>query len=618
MAHRPSRTRAALRIFIRVTLVTILVTAATGVGAGVWAYRKFRNDLPAKLDVVTDYKPLRVSQIFSADGEMIGEFFVEKRVLVPIEQVPDLVKKAFVAAEDVRFYKHHGVDYQGILRAAWTNARAGQVVQGGSSITQQVAKLLIVGHERSLSRKLREAFLAYRIESQLTKDQILGIYLNHVYLGHGAYGVVAAANAYFGKQLSDLTAAEAAMLAALPKSPSRITPFNDFARAQARQRYVLDQMQESGYLTAAEADAARREPLALVAERRTLTNVAAPYFVETVRRYVAERYGEEDLLEKGLRIQTTLNMRDQRAAETAVRRGLEDLARKLGFSGPIGHVDAADRARLTGGRPRPLGPTGFEVEDAEQGGPLVGLPEPEAALIDATKPGAHLREPTARFATLEARAALRKAARVKAPPAFPTDPDTTYAAVVTSIGKTVTIASGGLSVRLEPPDEARVLAWHGKNDARIEPGDVLAVQFRNNDAAPASRRAPKPAAVLATTPPMQGALVALDPHTGYLLSMVGGYDFGTSQFNRATQSRRQIGSAIKPFIYATAIDHGMTPLTIKWDAPVKFKTASGIWAPTTTSPSTWARSRCGPRWPRASTPSRRSWWRRWASTRWWT
>ena len=163
--------------------------------------------------MVTDYRPLRASQIFSADGEMIGEFFVEKRVLVPVEQVPDVVKKAFVAAEDVRFYKHHGVDYLGILRAAWVNARAGQVVQGGSSITQQVAKLLLVGHERSLSRKLREALLAYRIESQLSKDQILGIYLNHVYLGHGAYGVVAAANAYFGKHLSDLTAAEAAMLA---------------------------------------------------------------------------------------------------------------------------------------------------------------------------------------------------------------------------------------------------------------------------------------------------------------------------------------------------------------------------------------------------------------------
>jgi penicillin-binding protein 1A len=569
------------RTLLRVALAATALTLAAAVAFGAWAYRRFQSDLPANLDVVTDYRPLRASQIFSGDGELIGEFFVEKRVLVPIGEVPDVVKKAFIAAEDVRFYEHHGVDYVGILRAAWVNVRAGQVVQGGSTITQQVAKLLIVGQERSLARKLREAFLAYRIENQLTKDQILGIYLNHVYLGYGSYGVVAAANAYFGKRLADLTAAEAAMLAALPKAPSRITPFKDFARAQARQRYVLDQMREKGFLTAAAAEAARREPLGLVAEHRTLTNVAAPYFVETIRKEIAGKYGEEDLLQRGLRIETTLSMRAQRAAEAAVRRGLGDLARRLGFAGPIGHVSPEDRLRLSGGRPRPLGPTGFAVDDAEQSGPLIGLPEPQAALIDATRPGARLSEQTARYIAGEAWESRRRAAKAKRPPSFPTDPDTTYAAVVTAVGSSVTVASGGLSVRLEPPDEAKVLAWQGQEGARIALGDVLAVQFRNNDpgAVPAGKRAPRPTAVLATTPPVQGALVALDPHTGYLLAMVGGYDYATSQFNRATQARRQIGSAIKPFIYAAAIDHGMTPLTIKWDAPVKFKTASGVWAP---------------------------------------
>jgi penicillin-binding protein 1A len=581
VSQNSRRPRAVLRFLFRLALCATVIGIAAAASVGFWAYRKFRSDLPTNLSVVTDYKPLRASQIFSADGEMIGEFFVEKRVLVPIEQVPDVVKKAFVAAEDVRFYQHHGVDYLGILRAAWVNARAHHVVQGGSSITQQVAKLLIVGQERSLGRKVREAMLAYRIESELTKDQILGIYLNHVYLGNGAYGVVAAANAYFGKSLADLTAAEAAMLAALPKAPSRITPFKDFARAQARQRYVLDQMQEMGFLTPAAAEAARNEPLGLVAERRTLTNVAAPYFVETIRKTIAERYGEEDLLERGLRIETTLSMRAQRAAEAAVRRGLEDLARRLGFAGPIGHVAADDRLRLSHGRPRPLGPTGFAVDDAEQAGPLVGLPEPQAALIDATHPGARLPEPTARYVAGEAWVARRRAAKAPPPPTFPTDPDTTYAAVVTAVGKTVTVASGGLSVRLEPTDEGKVLAWSGPAGAHITAGDVLAVQFRNNDLAStgASGRRPRPTAVLATTPPVQGALVALDPHSGRLLAMVGGYDYGQSQFNRATQARRQIGSAIKPFIYAAAIDHGMTPMTIKWDAPVKFKTASGIWAP---------------------------------------
>jgi penicillin-binding protein 1A len=502
---------------------------------------------------------------------------------VPIEKVPAVVKKAFVAAEDVRFYQHHGVDYMGILRAAWVNARAGQVVQGGSSITQQVAKLLILGQERSLARKVREALLAFRIENKLSKDQILGIYLNHVYLGYGAYGIAAAANAYFGKSVGDLTAAEAAVLAALPKAPSRITPFKDFARAQARQRYVLDQMQNLGFLTAAEVEAARHEPLVLVADRRTLTNVAAPYFVETVRRYVAEQHGDEDLLEKGLRIHTTLSMRHQRAAEAAVRRGLEDLARRLGFAGPIGHLPPDQRLQLTRGRPRPLGPTGFALDDAEQAGPLVNVPEPQAALLDATRPGAHLAEPMARYMAGEAWAARRRAAKVPAPPTFPTDADTTYAAVVTAVGKTVTVASGGLSVRLEPTDEAKVLAWQDPAGAHVEPGDVLPVQFRNNELAPspAARpgRPPRPTAVLATAPAVQGALVAIDPHTGRLLAMVGGYDYARSQFNRATQARRQIGSAIKPFIYAAAIDRGMTSLTIKWDAPVKFKTASGVWAP---------------------------------------
>jgi penicillin-binding protein 1A len=284
-----------------------------------------------------------------------------------------------------------------------------------------VAKLLIVGRDRTMARKIREAMLAHRIERRLSKDQILGIYLNHVFLGHGAYGIAAAAAAYFGKDAKDLSAAEAAMLAGLPKAPGRATPFRDFARAQARQYYVIDQMAKLGFLTAKEADVARNEALVVVSRERSLTNVAAPYFVDTIRRYVADHYGDEDLLERGLRITTTLDMRQQRAAEAALRRGLEQLQ----------------------------------------------------ASIDSKNPG-----------------------------------------------------------------------------------------------------------VAATAvPTIQGALIALDPSNGHLVSMVGGYDFGKSPFNRAWQSHRQIGSAIKPFIYAAAIERGKHQLTIKQDMPVKFKTASGVWAP---------------------------------------
>ena len=584
------RLRPSFRSLLRILLGSALGSTLMLGGLAGWAVHEFRSDLPPDLNVLTDYRPLRASQIFSADGEMIGEFFVEKRVLVPVDQLPDTVKKAFVAAEDARFYHHHGIDYLGIARAAWTNLRAGGVVQGGSSITQQVAKLLILGQERSLARKVREALLAFRIENKLSKDQILGIYLNHVYLGYGAYGVAAAANAYFGKSPAELTTGEAAMLAALPKAPSRITPFHEFSRAQARQRYVIDQMLELKYLTPDEAEAARREPLVLVTDRRTLTNVAAPYFVETVRRHLAEKFGNEDLLAKGFRIHTTLNMRLQRAAEAAVRRGLEDLARRLGFAGPIARLDPAQRAALTRGHPRPIAPTGFSVDDDEQGGALVPVAPPQSALIDTTQPGAHLPEPMARYVAGEAWAARRKASHEPPPPTFPTDPDTTYAAVVTALAPTVTVASGGLQVKLEPSDAAHVTTWKGSHGETIAPGDVLPVQFRNNDPplpsapapAPAAKRPPPrpvPTAVLARTPTIEGGLVALDPHDGHLLAMVGGYDFARSQFNRAIQSRRQIGSAIKPFIYATAIDRGLTPLTIRWDAPVRFKTASGIWAP---------------------------------------
>jgi penicillin-binding protein 1A len=571
--------RKVVRSGLRVVLLAGAGALVLGAGLAIWGYLAFQSDLPQNLSVVTDYRPIRASQIFSADGETIGEFYVEKRVLIPLEQIPEMVRKAFVAAEDARFYKHGGVDYQGILRAAVTNLRAGHVVQGGSTITQQVAKLLIAGQEKSLARKVREALLSFRIEKRLTKDQILAIYLNHVYLGHGAYGIAAASSAYFGKSVADLTVAEAAMLAAMPKAPGNVTPLRDFGRAQARQRYVLDSMVELKFLTPAAADAARKEPLVMVARAGTLTNVAAPYFVETVRRYVADRYGDEELLQRGFRIYTTLDMRRQRAAEAAVRRGLEELQRKLGFSGPIGHLAPEQRRVLATGVPRPVGPAGFSLDDPEQSGLLVAQPEPHQVLIDATKPGARLPDAVGKFAAGEAWAERRKAAKNKPPaPTFVTDPDTIYAAAVAGMGKRITVASGGLVAPLDPADEAKVTNWKGPGGEHIGPGDVLPVYFRRQ---PIAGRPGKDEIVaqLSTAPKVQGALIAIDPSNGHLVSMVGGYDYSKSQFNRAVQARRQIGSAIKPFIYATAIEKGMTSLTVKWDAPVKFKTASGVWAP---------------------------------------
>ncbi|HVR60816.1 MAG TPA: PBP1A family penicillin-binding protein [Polyangia bacterium] len=585
--------RRVARAAVRVALVAAVGAVALGCALGYRMYRAFESDLPARLDVVTDYRPLRASQVFSADGEMIGQFYVEKRVLLPVDAIPLTVRRAFVAAEDARFYSHGGIDYLGVLRAAWANLRAGRVVQGGSTITQQVAKLLLVGRERSLSRKVREAMLAHRIEARLGKDQILGIYLNHVYLGQGAYGIAAAAGAYFGKEPKDLSVAEAAMLAGLPKAPGRATPFRDFPRAQARQRYVIDQMRNLGFLSEADAETARREALVLVSRGRSLTNVAAPYFVETIRRYIADNYGDEELLERGLRVYTTLDMRRQRVAEAALRGGLEDLQRRLGFAGPVGHLDGAELRKLLRGRPRPFGPAGYQLDDAETDDQLL-LPEPRPAIpmatIDATQPGNHLPEPMAKYVVGEARAARRaaeaeaRAARSATKPAAAlpaVDPDTTYAAAVVAAGPHVVLASGASTFAVDPADEARLLTWQSPEPpahARIAAGDVLPVRFHIDPGA-GPRGRPRLLATLANAPAVQGALIALDPRDGHLLSMVGGYDYGKSQFNRAFQAHRQIGSAIKPFIYAAAVDRGMTEMTIKYDAPVKFKTASGVWAP---------------------------------------
>ncbi len=572
------RPRALLRSLFRILGWSVVGATALGGGLGFWAYRQYESDLPKSLDVVTDYQPIRASEIWSADGELIGQFFVEKRVLLPIEQIPPMVRNAFVAAEDARFYRHGGLDYMGILRAAYANFQAGQVVQGGSSITQQVAKILIVGQERSLGRKVREALLAFRIEKRLSKEQILGIYLNHVYLGHGAYGIAAAASAYFGKQVADLTVAEAAMLASLPKAPGSITPFRHFERAQARQHYVIDQMLEAGYITGKQAEDARREPLVLVETIRAMTNVAAPYFVETVRRHVAERYGDDELLRRGLRIYTTLDMRRQRAAEAAVRRGLEDLQRRLGFDGPIAHLGPEERRQAALGQPRPVGPAGFTVDD-EQSPLIVATSEPTPVTVDATKPGASVPEAAARHAAGEAWAQRRRAAKKHDAPLFEADPDTVYAAVVTNnVGKRLTVAAGGLVAPLDPASEAQALAWRGNRGERLDIGDVVPVYLRTNNGTNRGRRE-EFSAHLSTTPTVQGALIALDPSNGHLVSMVGGYNYSKSQFNRSWQARRQIGSAIKPFIYATALEKGMTPLTVKWDAPVKFKTASGFWGP---------------------------------------
>ncbi len=501
---------------------------------GYWGYRQFEKDLPERWSALTDYRPESASRVFSSEGELIGEFFLQRRIVLPYDQIPKHVRLAFVAAEDNRFFQHHGIDPIGIFRAAFANLKAGHVVQGGSTITQQVAKLMLVGNERNLFRKIREAILSRKIEHRLTKDQILGIYLNHVYLGHGAYGVQAAAEVYFAKDAKDLTVAEAAMLAGLPKAPTEDSPFTSFKRAKERQHYVIGQMLENRFITAAEAREAEYEPIAIVSKDTPLNHIAAPYFVEYVRRMVQAKYGGRDLYDRGLRIYTTLVMKQQRAAEAAVKHGLEEVDRRFGFHGPVGHLDAEARAQFLQSMPRPFsGPKSIDAHT-----------EPAAGALVIGKP---------------------------------------YLALYEKAGRHAFVHLGALKVALDDVDNAKIERWTEKRKNRLVEGDLIPVRIVRVESKHGSgRRASvelEEVAQLAQRPEVEGALVAVDPHSGHLTAMVGGYDYNLSQFNRATQARRQAGSSIKPYIYTAALEHGYTEVSIVEDAPVTVKTAAGWWSP---------------------------------------
>ncbi|MBP1687584.1 MAG: penicillin-binding protein [Deltaproteobacteria bacterium] len=318
-------------------LAMALLAASAAAGLIYW---ELSANLPST-EKLTKYRPPVVTQVLADDGTVVGEFYFEKRYLVPIERIPPVVRKAFLAAEDDAFYRHGGINPVSIVRAAINDLVAGGKVQGGSTITQQVVKSLLLTPRKSYERKLKEILLAMRLERQLSKDEILNLYLNHIYLGSGAYGVAAAAEEYFGKRVEELSLAEAALLAGLPQAPSRYSPFNHWPRAKARQRYVLERMVDVGFVTAAQAAAAAREPLTLASRKGSY--IAAPYFVEHVRRLLEQKYGETALYSLGLRVQTGLNLRMQRAAEAALREGLSELAARQHYDRTVRHLDPVEK-----------------------------------------------------------------------------------------------------------------------------------------------------------------------------------------------------------------------------------------------------------------------------------
>jgi penicillin-binding protein 1A len=508
-------------LFVLLYLALGLVAVAAFTVSGVYMY--FTQGLP-RIETLKDYRPSIISTVYARNGEVIGEFFDERRIVVPIDRIPQFLIDAFVAAEDSRFFDHKGLDYQAIVRALLRNIEAGEIVQGGSTITQQVARSLLLSNERSWSRKIREAILAARIERYLSKKEILHLYLNQIYLGHGAYGVEAAAENYFGKQVADLNLAEAAVLAGLPRAPSKNSPYNYPENARKRQVYVLERMVEEGYIPSGEADKALDAKLEIKA-RRSLFLEVAPYFTEYVRQEVEKKYGRDTLYREGLQIHTTLNVAMQEAAEKAVSEGLRALDKRQGYRGPERHLSKGE-----------LSPFLEEIEQELRRSPLT---EGKECLGVVT--GLSGTSVTVKVGHHEGRLLLKDMAWARKP-----DPEVAY--------DTVTVK-----------DPAKVL----------KVGDVIRVRVEAVDSKGTLSLA------LEQIPKVQGALISLDLKTGYVVSLVGGRDFRESQFNRAIQARRQPGSAFKPIVYAAAIDRGYTPASIIIDSPIIYDATQDyeVWKP---------------------------------------
>jgi penicillin-binding protein 1A len=458
-----------------------------------WLFFIFGAHMP-ELKVLETYQPSQVTTLYDDHNQSFAQFYEERRMLVPLAAIPRELKQAILAVEDARFYRHKGIDLRAIYRALWTNIRAGHIVQGASTITQQLSKVIFLKPEKSISRKTKEALLAIQIERKYTKDQILELYCNQIYFGHGAYGVEAAARTFFKKPVSQLNLSECAFLAGMPRSPQLYSPIYNPERAKRRKAHVLTRMVEEGFITKEQAKTALERPY----DPRyfNLEKKLAPFFVEYIRIYLEDKYGTEALYRGGLHVYTTLNVNMQKAAQEAFDRGIREYDKRHGFKG-------------------------------------VHRPKVQAAVKTPS-----LAEELFVGKILKGR--------------------------VTKVSKEGIEVHASNYLGLIPPDQ---MTWARINDPQktFRPGDYIEVRVVSFD-----EKTKKAVLALEQEPGVEGAMVAIEPQTGYIKAMIGGYDFRRSQFNRATQAKRQPGSAFKPFVYAAAIDNHFAPTDILKDEPIIF------------------------------------------------
>ncbi|RVU20255.1 penicillin-binding protein 1A [Methylobacterium oryzihabitans] len=503
-------------LFSIAALVVVIGSAAAG-----YFFWKYSQDLPDHA-ALANYEPPVMTRVHAADGSLLAEYARERRLYLPIQAMPKIVVAAFLSAEDKNFYKHNGIDPEGVVRAIVTNASSGKK-QGASTITQQVAKNFLLSNEQTLDRKIREALIALRIESTYSKDKILELYLNEIFLGtivpgRNLHGIAAAALDYFGKSVHELTIHEAAYLAALPKGPNNYHPYRKTQAALARRNEIIGLMAQNGYITREEAEAERKLPLGVNPRSVSPNTASANYFAEEVRREISERYGEKKLYEGGLSVRTTLDPKMQAQARRALIDGLVRYDQARGWRGPQTRVDLAGRD------------WGMAVAEV----PALGDVQPwRLAVVLDTSGG-------------RAQIGLQ--------------PRRESSGQVSKDRETGTITAEGVR-------------WTGRGIASaLNPGDVVYVE-RLEGAGTTYR--------LRQIPEVSGAIVAMDPYTGRVHAMVGGFSYDESEFNRATQAMRQPGSSFKPIVYSAALDNGYTPSSIVLDTPITIEAGPGqeAWTP---------------------------------------
>ena len=500
-------------------LVILLIISGGSAITGFYFY--ISDDLP-KISTLNDYRPPVITTVYSDDESKIAEFYNERRIVVPLSEIPKILVDAFVAAEDARFFKHKGIDIYSVIRAFFKNIEAGTIVQGGSTITQQVTKSFLLTSEKSYSRKIKEAILAYRIDKLFKKEEILYLYLNQIYMGHGAYGVEAAAENYFGKMVKDLNLAECAILAGLPQAPSNYSPFRYPERAQKRQIYVLKRMVAEGYITNIQADEAIHTVLD-IKPRRNWYIEKVPCYTEHIRRYVEKKYGKDKLYNGGLKIYTAVNVDTQRIARHEIEKGLKALDKRQGYRGAGGHLAPEEIESFL----KELGEKKEFNESIEDGKIVKGV----VINIDNNE-----NKATVRMVHGVGIIKIENMIWARKP----------------------NIAVAYYEAKISHPGEA------------LKVGDVIMVNVLGKVAYEKKKEIIWDLA-LEQEPEVQAALLCIEGETGHVKVMIGGRDFKDSQFNRAIQSRRQPGSAFKPVIYAAALDKGFTAATVIIDSPIVFE-----------------------------------------------